>query len=151
MTAEDITLTERDIDILQKARVDLKNNPDLKENVPGLLDPTIHLSDEELDEFLKTFAQTPWGEVMKNSVKAGSPCEAHHDPEKPDEKCGKPSIGSVDFYASSFSDAILVCRDDVRFVYASIMREDMAQNTLTPVLTINGKEIPRIPVAEQAA
>lgn len=115
---------------------------------PGLINPEIPLSDLELDAFLQTFAETDQGIQLHGYINAGSKCESMGPEKDPSKRCGEPAVGSVDWRAETFEDSVLVCRDHVRFVYASLMTDDVRKNGLVPVLTINGKEIPRYPQAE---
>lgn len=117
---------------------------------PEIIDPEIPMNDEELDRFIATFAQNEQGERLQTWITGGSTCEARNlkEDELDDKRCNRLAVASVDWYGVSLSDSVLVCRDDVRFVYRSIMTEDVGYQGLTPTLTINGKAIPRIPAEE---
>lgn len=113
------------------------------------LDPEIPMTEPELDEFLRTFAQNPNTERLESCIRGGITCETRHtDDEGKEERCTGVAIGSIDFYAETFSDSVLICRQDVRPVYKSIT-DDIGRQGLTLALTINGKAIPQIPEAEK--
>ena len=109
---------------------------------PSIADPKIYLEDEELEVFLKTFSDDDKGKQIETWITAGTKCEAKkHDDER--EICEERAIGSVDFYAFTFQDSVLGCRNSIRAVYKDIMDNGVRKNGMVPRVTINGKEVPK--------
>jgi len=107
---------------------------------PSIADPEIHLTDEELNEFLETFADTDKGIQIKEWINLGTYCEAKkHEDER--TICENKAVGSVDFYGVTFEDSVLACRESIRVVYKDIMDEGVRKNGLLPLVTINGKAV----------
>lgn len=110
---------------------------------PSIADPKIHLSEEDLDEFLKSFADTDKGKQIKEWITLGAYCEAKkHKDER--NICENLAVGSIDFYGVSFEDSVLACRGSIREVYKDIMDNGVRKNGLLPRVTINGKEPPKL-------
>lgn len=109
---------------------------------PNYYDPEIHLSDGELAEFIATFAQNEQGQRIEAWVKAGAKCEARRE-----EPHTTTAQASIDWIGVTVSDSVLVCLEDLRPTYR-VLTEDGRRQGLNPTLTINGKEIPRMPAEE---
>lgn len=109
---------------------------------PNYYDPEIPLSDEELDEFISTFAKDEQGEKIETWIKGGAKCEALHE-----EIHDSLAVASIDWTGVTISDSVLVCGEDLRQTYRTITK-DCKKQGLNPTLTINGKEIPRAPIEE---
>jgi len=106
---------------------------------PFLADPEIHLAEEDLDEFLKTFSDDERGKKIKTWIEGGSGCERNTD----GETCERRAVGSVDFHGGTIEDSILACRQDIRSVYEDIMNNAVRLHGLSYDVRINGKEIPK--------
>jgi hypothetical protein len=106
---------------------------------PSLADPEIHLAEEDLDEFLKTFSADEKGKKIKTWIETGANCERNID----DRKCEKRAVGSIDFHGGTIDDSVLVCREDVRIVYEDIMDNAVRLGGLSYDVRINGKAVPK--------
>jgi hypothetical protein len=110
----------------------------------SIADPVIHLENPELDDFLLTFAKTDTGDKVKKWVEKGAICEAKKNKDGEEKVCLNRAVGSIDFNMVTVSDNVLVCREDIRPVYADIVNESVRKQGVFPDITINGKEAPRL-------
>lgn len=106
---------------------------------PSLADPEIHLEEEDLDEFLKTFSHDERGEKIKSWIEGRSGCERNTD----GEACERRAIGSIDFHGGTTEDSVLACRQEIRAVYEDIMNNAVRLGGLSYDVRINGKEVPK--------
>lgn len=109
---------------------------------PDIYDPEIHLDEDQLAEFVTTFAQGEEGQRIEMWIKGGAKCEVPHD--EPHDALAR---ASIDWTGVTVSDSLLVCMEDLRPAYRR-MTEDGRKQGMNPTLTINGKEVPRMPAAE---
>jgi hypothetical protein len=110
---------------------------------PSIADLQIHLTEEELDEFLQTFSPDERGLQLDEWIRFGVPCERTQKNGEEIIHCKNMAVGSVDWSAVLFSDSTLVCREDLRPVYADIMQNGVILQGIFPSVTINGKELPK--------
>jgi len=110
---------------------------------PSIADPEIHLTDEELDDFVKSFSDDQRGAELKEWIELDTPCEAMRTVEKELLQCKNNAVASVDWSGVIIADSVLTCRQDIRYVYKDIMDNAVRKEGIYPFLTINGKEVSR--------
>lgn len=110
---------------------------------PSLADPEIPLDEEELDDFIKSFSDDEKGAELREWVKLGVPCEATRTEGEELLPCNKNAVASVDWSGVIIADSVLVCRQDLRYLYKDIMENAVRKEGIYPFLTINGKEVPK--------
>ena len=136
---------ERKIHEIQKAIIDRSHEQVRLEVMwdPSIADPEIHLTDEELDEFISSFSINDRGQQLKLWIETGLRCEERKEIEGRMYQCRKSAVASIDWTGVTHGDSIFVCREDIRPVYRNVMTEAVAKQGISPNVTINGKEVPK--------
>lgn len=114
---------------------------------PSILDPEIHLSEDELGEFIKTFSEDKEGQQAKAWIEGGIDCDEAESRGEKRIPCKNLAAASIEFSGVTFSGSLLVCRDHIRSVYANLKSVDVKTEGLFPNLRINGKELPKLKAA----
>ena len=110
---------------------------------PSLADPEIHLTDEELDEFLQTFSDDQSGKKFKYWISEGAHCDIQKEISGKQVACGKNAVCVIDWDGARQVESSLVCREDLRPAYSDIKSKNVRDEAMTLRVRINGKQVPR--------